>query len=55
MSKAEKNRVSSGILTDFPDLAADGKVYTYEYGSYEYKFSVVYPGKYNFYKKSEIR
>lgn len=55
LSKAERLRVSSGILTDHPKLEADGCVYQYEYGNYYYKFAVKEPGTYVFYSKTKIK
>ena len=54
MSKAEIKRVSSGILTDHPNLKNDGKSYDYFYGNSYYVFNVIEPGTYNFEHKLAI-
>ena len=48
MSKKEAARVSSGILTDHPDLKPGPESHTYFYGKYGYNFSVNGPGDYLF-------
>ena len=47
MSKAESRRVSSGILTDYPNLKP-GDEADYFFGSYYYQFTVNEPGSYRF-------
>ncbi|MBM6871220.1 hypothetical protein [Pseudoflavonifractor phocaeensis] len=47
MSKVERRRVSSGILTDHPNLKA-GDRSDYFFGSHYYQFSVNGPGSYRF-------
>ena len=47
MSKAERRRVSSGILTDHPNLKP-GEESDYFHGDYFYHFSVKGPGSYHF-------
>ena len=47
MSKAESGRVSSGILTDYPNLKP-GDEADYFFGSYYYQFTVNEPGSYRF-------
>lgn len=47
MSRAEKRRVSSGILTDHPNLKP-GEEADYFYGRYYYRFTVEGPGEYFF-------
>ncbi len=54
ITKSEINKVSSGILTDHPNLKADGTRYTYEYGNKFYIFSVRAPGSYNFHNSLTI-
>lgn len=48
MSKSEYSAVSSGIMTDHPNLANDSKYYDYCYGSHYYVFKVIEPGTYSF-------
>ena len=55
MSGKERARVSSGIATDFPRLAADGTVRKYEYGNYQYEFEVLEFGSYNFLSRKKIK
>lgn len=55
MSKYEKNMVSSGILTDFPNLEKDGTVNCYEYGDFQYFFVVKGYGEYQFKGKIRIK
>lgn len=55
ISRAEYNRVSSGILTDHPDLQAGPDWYVYYYGKNKYRFSVNAPGEYNFHSKERIK
>lgn len=47
MSKAERRRVSSGILTDHPNLQS-GEKSDYFFGQYYYQFTVNSPGSYRF-------
>lgn len=47
MSKAERHRVSSGILTDYPDLKQGDKA-DYFFDRYYYQFTVSGPGSYHF-------
>lgn len=53
MSKAERRRVSSGILTDHPDLNP-GEKSDYFFGSYYYQFTVKGPGDYYFTQRVRI-
>ena len=53
MSKKEIARVSSGILTDHPQLKP-GDVSSYLHGKYFYKFTVKGPGDYRFTKRMPI-
>ena len=53
MSNTERHRVSSGILTDHPNLKP-GDVKGYFYGQYYYRFSVDGPGEYNFHQRIRI-
>lgn len=53
MSKVEKRRVSSGILTDHPNYEKDS-AQTYEYGDYFYAFTVRGYGDYEFLAKLKI-
>ena len=53
MSKAEHRKVSSGILTDHPNLKP-GDISDYFYGDYFYRFSVMGPGEYKFSAKIPI-
>lgn len=53
MSNTERHRVSSGILTDHPNLKP-GDVRGYFYGQYYYRFSVDGPGEYNFHQRIRI-
>ncbi len=55
MSGKERARVSSGIATDFPRLAADNTVHRYEYGNYQYKFKVIEFGSYDFISRKKIK
>lgn len=55
LSKAERLRVSSGILTDHPKLKPGNKSYEYEYGDYIYEFSVKEPGTYIFHSRKKIK
>lgn len=48
MTKKEAARVSSGILTDHPNLKPGPESHTYFYGKYGYNFSVNGPGDYHF-------
>lgn len=53
MSKAERRHVSSGILTDHPDLNP-GEKSDYFFGSYYYQFTVKGPGDYYFTQRVRI-
>lgn len=55
ISRKEWNRVSSGILTDHPNLQPGSTRYFYQYGNYTYKFSVNGPGDYNFHGRKKIK
>ena len=55
LAKKEHARVTSGILTDHPRLEADGTHRIYEYGNYQYEYSVNGPGEYIFYKRKKIK
>ena len=55
MTKYEKDIVSSGILTDFPNLKRDGLVRCYEYGDFQYYFIVKGYGNYQFKGKLSIK
>ena len=54
MSRKEARRVSSGILTDHPNLRP-GSSHTYQYGDYSYRFRVNGPGDYLFYSREKIK
>lgn len=53
MSKTERRRVSSGILTDYPNLKQGDKA-DYFFGNYYYRFTVKGPGDYNFTERIRI-
>lgn len=53
MSRKEARRVSSGILTDHPNLRPGDRRY-YEYGNYRYFFQVNGPGDYLFLSKKRL-
>lgn len=55
LSAAEYYRVSSGILTDYPNLKNGNGPAQYEYGDYIYTFSVIEPGTYKFHRKTRIK
>lgn len=50
MSKKEKARVSSEIITNFPNYRS-GSVHVHRVGGYFYRFKVNGPGDYYFYNK----
>ena len=54
MSRREARIVSSGILTDHPNLKPSSKVHYYEYGDFFYGFTVNGPGGYNFHLKLDL-
>lgn len=55
LTKAERIKVSSGIMTDHPKLKPGNKSYEYEYGDYIYEFSVKEPGTYMFHSRKRIK
>ena len=50
----ERARVSSGILTDHPNLKP-GDWMSYEYGRYSYYFKVIEPGTYEFHSRNMLK
>jgi HK97 family phage portal protein len=55
MSDFEIKHVSSGILTDHPNLEPDGFRNYYEYGDHQYVFKVKAKGKYVFLEKRPVK
>lgn len=55
MSAFERKHVSSGIMTDHPNLRADGFRNYYEYGDYQYVFKVHSKGVYEFLEKRPVK
>lgn len=54
MGKIEVRRVSSGILTDHPQLQP-GEIRFYEYGTHRYQFEVQGPGEYIFLSRKRLK
>ena len=54
MSRKEKARVSSGILTDHPKLKP-GEIKIYDYGTYQYRIFVKGPGEYDFISRIKLK
>lgn len=54
LSQRERNRVTSGIMTDFPRLKPHSGIHNYEYGDYFYRFTVDDVGSYSFHTKMRI-
>lgn len=55
IGRVERRRVSSGILTDHPDLSVGPELYSYHFGNYVYRFRVKGPGDYSFHGRKKIR
>ncbi len=55
ISRKERQRVSSAIATNFPNLKPGDSGLTFRYGNYKYKFGVVEFGTYNFYSKIKLK
>lgn len=53
LGKKERQRVSSGILTDHPDFEP-GSIHSYFFGDYYYQFVVEEPGSYGFTRRVKI-
>lgn len=54
MSKSERQRVSSAIATNYPNLKP-GTKRVFCHGNYKYKFGVIEFGSYNFYEKNKLK
>lgn len=54
MTKLEYSQVSSEIITNYPQLPANGKYFDHFCNSHYYVFSVIEPGTYNFAAKIRI-
>lgn len=54
MTKSEYSQVSSEIITNYPQLPANGKYFDHFCNSHYYVFSVIEPGTYNFAAKIRI-
>ncbi len=55
ISRKERQRVSSAIATNFPNLAADGRRLPFRHGNYRYEFSVIEFGTYIFHEKKKLK